>query len=144
VRQADRFSIDSLALTVPPGFAAIYDEGDTRIYVKWLVTCETMCSAHRTGLSVALSIGMNAATNTFTFLRDQATRQTDTMNWEPHRADDATRIALVALSWLSDWRRILIVVTPDTLIRWHRKGFRLFWRWKPLPGCRGCRPTCSA
>jgi len=39
-------------------------------------------------------------------------------------------IALVALSWLIDWRRILTVVKPDTLIRWHRKGFQLFWRWK--------------
>ena len=49
---------------------------------------------------------------------------------KPHRADDATRIALVALSWLIDWRRVLTVVKPDTLVRWHRQGFRLFWRWK--------------
>jgi hypothetical protein len=21
-------------------------------------------------------------------------------------------------------------VKPETLIRWHRKGFRLFWRWR--------------
>ena len=25
---------------------------------------------------------------------------------------------------------MLTIVQPDTLIRWHRKGFRLFWRWK--------------
>jgi transposase InsO family protein len=25
---------------------------------------------------------------------------------------------------------LLVVVKADTLIRWHRKGFRLFWRWK--------------
>ena len=49
---------------------------------------------------------------------------------KPRRADDATRIALVALSRLIDWRRVLTVVKPDTFIRWHRKGFRLFWRWK--------------
>jgi transposase InsO family protein len=49
---------------------------------------------------------------------------------KPRRADDATRIALVALSWLVDWRRVLTVVKPDTLVRWHRKGFQLFWRWK--------------
>jgi hypothetical protein len=49
---------------------------------------------------------------------------------KPHRADDATRIALVALSWLIEWRRVLVVVKPDTLVRWHRQGFRLFWRWK--------------
>src|SRR5881409_1712081 len=64
---------------------------------------------------------------------------------KPRRADDATRVALVALSWLIDWRRILMVVKPDTLIRWHRKGFQLFWRWKSRP-CgrpRDCRSTCS-
>jgi putative transposase len=49
---------------------------------------------------------------------------------KPRRADDATRIALVALSWLIDWRRVLTVVKPDTLVRWHRQGFRLFWRWQ--------------
>jgi hypothetical protein len=49
---------------------------------------------------------------------------------KPRRADDATRIVLVALSRLIDWRRVLTVVKPDTLICWHRKGFQLFWRWK--------------
>ena len=49
------------------------------------------------------------------------------------RADDATRIALVALSRVVDWRRLLVIVKPDTLIDWHRKGFRLFWRWKSRP-----------
>src|SRR6266851_10325183 len=60
---------------------------------------------------------------------------------KPRRADDATRIALVALSCLIDWRRILTVVKPDTLIRRHRKGFQLFWRWKSVP--RG-RPRLPA
>jgi hypothetical protein len=49
---------------------------------------------------------------------------------KPRRADDATRVTLVALSRLVDWRRLLVIVKPDTLIRWHRKGFRLLWRWK--------------
>jgi putative transposase len=57
------------------------------------------------------------------------------------RRADATRIALVALSWLIDWRRILTVVKRDTLIRWHRKGSKLFWRWKSMP--RG-RPRLPA
>ena len=42
------------------------------------------------------------------------------------RADDATRITLVVLSRLIDWRATLTIVKPDTLITWHRKGFRLF------------------
>jgi transposase InsO family protein len=29
-----------------------------------------------------------------------------------------------------DWRRHLVVVTPDTVIRWHRAGWRLYWRWR--------------
>src|SRR5439155_26575293 len=57
------------------------------------------------------------------------------------RADDATRIALVALSCLIDWRRLLTVVKPDTLIRWHRKGFQLFWRWKSRPPGRPRLPA---
>ena len=24
----------------------------------------------------------------------------------------------------------LAIVRPDTVVRWHRAGFRLFWRWK--------------
>src|SRR6266699_1260373 len=26
------------------------------------------------------------------------------------------------------WKRSLIIVTPETVIRWHRAGFRLYWR----------------
>ena len=40
---------------------------------------------------------------------------------------------MAAVSRLFDWRMALVVVKPDTLIRWHRKGFRLFWRWKSKP-----------
>jgi len=36
--------------------------------------------------------------------------------------------------WLSrlwaDWRTSLVIVKPETVIRWHRDGFRLYWRWK--------------
>jgi hypothetical protein len=32
----------------------------------------------------------------------------------------------------------LTVVRPETLIRWHRTGFRVYWRWKSRP--RGGRP----
>jgi hypothetical protein len=50
-----------------------------------------------------------------------------------HRANDATRWLMAAVSRLFDWRTALVVVKPDTLIRWHRNGFRLFWRWKSKP-----------
>src|SRR5712692_1101032 len=50
------------------------------------------------------------------------------------RPDPATRVALVLLARLLDWRSILTVVQPDTLIRWHRQGWRLVWRWRSRPG----------
>ncbi len=39
------------------------------------------------------------------------------------------------------WKQSLVIVKPDTVVRWHRKGFRLYWRWisKPGPG----RPAIS-
>jgi hypothetical protein len=32
-------------------------------------------------------------------------------------------------------------VKPETLIRWHRKGFRLFWRWKARASGRPAIPA---
>ena len=32
------------------------------------------------------------------------------------------------------WRQALLIVQPDTLLRWHRAGFRAFWRWQSRPG----------
>jgi hypothetical protein len=39
------------------------------------------------------------------------------------------------------WKHLLVIVKPVTVVRWHRKGFRLYWRWisKPGPG----RPPIS-
>ncbi len=52
----------------------------------------------------------------------------------PRRPDTPFRVALVLLSRLFNWKDALVVVQPQTLIRWHRQGFRLFWRWKSRPG----------
>ncbi len=41
---------------------------------------------------------------------------------------------MVVLSRWFDWRDALVVVGPRTLTRWHRAGFRLFWRYKSQPG----------
>jgi len=60
---------------------------------------------------------------------------------KPRRAKPAARLTLVLLSKLFAWREVLIVVRPETFIRWHRLGFRLFWRWKSKP--RG-RPRVPA
>jgi len=55
---------------------------------------------------------------------------------KPRLPDDSTRWLMAALSRLFNWRDALVVVKPETLIRWHRKGFRLFWRYKSKPSGR--------
>jgi hypothetical protein len=49
---------------------------------------------------------------------------------------------LLARRWCHDWRHHLVFVTPDTVVRWHRQGWRLFWRWKSRS--HGGRPHLSA
>ena len=48
--------------------------------------------------------------------------------------------------WLSriwsGWRSALAIVRPETVVAWHRKGFRLFWTWKVPHGQPG-RPGIS-
>src|SRR5437867_9674945 len=63
---------------------------------------------------------------------------------KPRRATDATRFALVWLSHWFNWRQALAMVQPDTFIRWHRQGFRLFWRWKSTPGRPSIPPELQA
>src|SRR3954449_9623304 len=46
---------------------------------------------------------------------------------KPRRASDATRWIMATLGQLFAWRDALCSVRPDTLIRWHRRGFQLFW-----------------
>jgi putative transposase len=39
------------------------------------------------------------------------------------------------------WTDVLVLVKPDTVIGWHRAGFRLYWRWRSRP--RGGRPKIT-
>ena len=44
----------------------------------------------------------------------------------------------------SKWSDALIIVRPDTVVRWHRAGFRVFWSWiSRRRGCQG-RPAVDA
>ncbi len=55
---------------------------------------------------------------------------------KPRRLDHAGRVSLSILSRLFSWREAIVIVRPSTVIRWHRLGWRIFWRWK----CRAGRP----
>jgi len=39
---------------------------------------------------------------------------------------DCALWAILSRCW-SRWRELLVMVKPATVVRWHRKGFRLFW-----------------
>src|SRR5664279_4491112 len=40
--------------------------------------------------------------------------------------------------WFPSILKVLTTIQPETLVRWHRAGFRSYWRWKSR--CRGGRP----
>ena len=45
------------------------------------------------------------------------------------------------------WRSALLVVKPETVVRWHRQGFRLYWRRKSQatsPGRPAVEPEIRA
>ena len=111
------------------------------VAIVWRTTCWLLVDALK-----FLSLGFRsrsrlAAENLF--LRKQLALYAE-RHVRSRRADDATRLTLVVLARLIDWRAALTIVKPETLIRWHRKGFRLVWRWKSNargPYCPTTRPT---
>jgi len=49
------------------------------------------------------------------------------------RLRDSDRIFWVILSQIwPGWTKVLHIVRPETVIRWHRQGFLYYWRWKAL------------
>jgi putative transposase len=48
------------------------------------------------------------------------------------------RLFWIAISrFWRDWRSAMLIVKPETVIKWHRQGFRLYWLWKSKSGRPG-------
>jgi hypothetical protein len=47
--------------------------------------------------------------------------------------------------WFPSILRATTIIRPETLVRWHRAGFRRYWRWKSrnLGGRRKSMPVCG-
>ena len=59
------------------------------------------------------------------------------------RLTNSDRWFLIQLyRWFPSILQVVAIVQPETLVRWHRAGFRCYWRWKSRP--RGGRPQISA
>ena len=59
----------------------------------------------------------------------------------PRLRDVDRRFWILARRWFSGWRRSLLIVTPETVLCWHRKGWKSYWRWRSrASGNSGRRP----
>src|ERR1700693_4830162 len=52
------------------------------------------------------------------------------------------RLIFVCL-YLPGVRDALAIVKPETVVKWHRPGFRLYWRWKSRARGPACRKSNS-
>src|SRR6202035_1941921 len=52
----------------------------------------------------------------------------------PVRLSNHDRWSLIQLyRWFPSTLQVLAIIRPETLVRWHRAGFRCYWRWKSRP-----------
>jgi len=66
----------------------------------------------------------------------------------PPLRDTDRRFWVLACRWFAEWRNSLIIVKPDTVIRWKRKGWKANWRWRSTrsgrPGRKMTTPEIRA
>jgi putative transposase len=53
---------------------------------------------------------------------------------KPRRLNHATRVSLALFTRVFHWRVTVVNVQPATIVRWHRMGWRIFWRRKSRAG----------
>ncbi len=59
----------------------------------------------------------------------------------PRPRDADRRFWILASRWFWTWRGTLLIVKPETVMGWHRKGWRAYWRWRSrAPANSGRRP----
>ena len=62
-------------------------------------------------------------------------------NQQRPKLKERDRIFWVILSRFgSGWRETVLIVPPDTVVRWHKRAFKLYWRRKSRGGKRGRPP----
>src|SRR5262245_8813510 len=113
-------------------------------FVVWLLISDSMKAVVSAFLSTLRSgfrtrAGMHLE---ILALRHQVAVLRRRVNKRP-RMRTTDRLLWVVLSrvWWQ-WRSALVIVKPETVIAWQRKGFRLYWRWKSRAGNSG-RPCLS-
>jgi putative transposase len=60
---------------------------------------------------------------------------------QPRLRNGDRQFWICASRWFADWRNSLLIVKPETVLRWHRRGWRAYWSWRSNRGQRrGRRP----
>ena len=59
----------------------------------------------------------------------------------PRLQDRDRRFWILASRWCPRWQKSLLIVTPGTVLGWHRKGWKTYWRWRSRPRGRSGRTT---
>ena len=112
--------------------------GSVRVPIPLLALVVALLAALRSTIRsrAALAAEILVLRHQLAVLRRQAPRRlrlcrTDRLVW-----------VWLSRAW-SEWRHVVQIVSPDTVVRWHRRGFALYWRWKSRPRGVG-RPALSA
>ena len=61
----------------------------------------------------------------------------------PWLQDGDRRFWILTCRWLPRWQEPLLIVTPETVLRWHCKGWKAYWRWRSRPRRRSGRKPLS-
>ena len=74
-------------------------------------------------------------------LENLALRQQLMVLWQSSERPSLRLCDRIFWVWLSrlwpTWRSALLLVKPDIVVRWHRQGFKLYWRWRSRNGTPG-------
>lgn len=58
----------------------------------------------------------------------------------PPLRDWDRRFWILMARWFAKWRESLVIVQPETVLRWHARGWRAYWRWKSRTQRAGRKP----
>ncbi len=105
------------------------------------IMASTLIKAMRESIPKHDSGPLTSGLDTYTSMADQQLAIYMRINPRPP-INWRDRLFWVALSrvW-SRWREALCIVKPETVVRWHRAGWRLYWRWKSRPKKNGRPPA---
>src|SRR5712692_4019055 len=55
----------------------------------------------------------------------------------PRILDRDRRFWMLMCRWFAGWKDCLVIVKPETVLRWHAQGWRTYWRWRSKQGKPG-------